>query len=82
MDPFVALGVAAASLQFFEFTRSLLKEVNTRLEKAQPLTVETLETTTRDFMTYMELLQSQTHSAVTQHSNVTVQEIVTRPNMT
>lgn len=68
MDPFTALGVAASALQFFDFSRSLLKEYQKQTDRAEYLTRESFQKATEDLVSCMERME---HAASTRAKNET-----------
>lgn len=57
MDPFTALGVAAAALQFFDFSRTLLKEYKNQRGDIEALTQHSFQKATEDLLACIERLQ-------------------------
>jgi hypothetical protein len=68
MDPFTAIGVAAAALQFFDVARDVLREYRTRRERSQKLTRDSFEKTTQDLMSCMEAMRRTTPVATSRSS--------------
>ncbi|KAH8761589.1 hypothetical protein F5883DRAFT_562441 [Diaporthe sp. PMI_573] len=57
MDPFTALGVAAAALQFFDFSRSLLKEYKNQRGDIEALTQHSFQKATEDLLACTERMK-------------------------
>lgn len=62
MDPFSALSIAAAVIQFVDFTSALLKEYKEIRQAGQPLTFEAFEQTSNDILKLNESLKNSTKS--------------------
>ncbi|KAH7176878.1 hypothetical protein EDB81DRAFT_875669 [Dactylonectria macrodidyma] len=56
MDPFTALSVAAAAIQFFEFAKGLLKGYQERQDGARRLTEESFNVATEDLAVWVATL--------------------------
>lgn len=65
MDPFTALGVAAAALQFFDFSRSLLKEYKNQRGDIDALTQHSFQKATDDLLDCIEQMKKATPSPKT-----------------
>jgi hypothetical protein len=56
MDPFTALGVAAAAVQFFDFTAKLFREYRQQRGHARVITEEAFEAAARDLKQWIDAL--------------------------
>lgn len=57
MDSFTALGVAAAALQFFDFSRSLLREYKNQRGDTKALTQESFQNAIEDLLDCTERMK-------------------------
>lgn len=78
MDPFTALGVAAAAVQFLGFAIDMFKEYDERQNQAAPITTQTFEMVTRDLKVCMTTLRSHPQIATLDESedNISIHETV------
>ena len=60
MDPFNALSIAAAVVQFVDFTTGLLKDYREIRQAGQPLTFEAFEQVTNDLLKLKSTLKNRT----------------------
>ncbi|KAI1264064.1 hypothetical protein F5Y18DRAFT_95048 [Xylariaceae sp. FL1019] len=62
MDPITALNIAAAVVQFIDFTSQLLKDYGEIRQSGQPLTYEAFEQTTNDLLKLNATLKDRKHA--------------------
>lgn len=76
MDPFTALGVAASAVQFFDFSRVLLKEYQGQRDMARSLTHESFRKATEDLSSCIRRMSRTTTSSSKTNMETSSEEVV------